>query len=301
MDRKLWLLVAAIATVAGCTSLRGKADHSDADQGFSILGGQRGQVIEPKRCGLKVLIIPRPLHDRAVDTSVWSAADEQAVPAEVRRALQANGLRIGVITGGLPSALETAVNAPPPNKIDPAEFDLPDGSNTLVSLAEATPQASLLLNRDGHAFGRDYKEASGWFRVTVSQDGATGVSLRFVPEIHHGPVTRQYDSLSNGVGSHNQMQFVLKDGQQEETLRDLAATLTLQPDQVVAIGCDPDRPSSLGAFLFTQAEANSDRLLQKIVLIYASRNTAGEPGSRPSPKSRLFPVDPADLKPGKSE
>jgi hypothetical protein len=294
MNPKLVVLVSVLTAVAGCSQTRPDA-RPDAGQGLGALLGREGggQVIEPKRCALKVLILPRPLHDKAVETAVWSAADEQVLAPETRRVLQANGLRVGVITGGLPADVETAVNAPPPDRIDPAEFNLPDGDNTLVSLIESAPQASLLLNRDGRAFGRDYKDASGWFRVTATQDGATGVALRFVPEVHHGPVQRRFDSLPNGGGNAlNPMQFMVKDGQQEETLRDLAATLTLQPGQVAAIGCDPDRRGSLGYFLFTQPEANSDRLIQKVVLVWASRNASTEPGSQPKPSSRLFPVEP---------
>ena len=61
----------------------------------------------------------------------------------------------------------------------------------------------------------------------------------------------------------NPMQFSLKDGQQEETFRELAAAFTLQPGQVAVIGHDPDRRGSLGAFLFTRPEPNSDRLTQQ--------------------------------------
>ena len=220
MNPKLVVLVADLTAVAGCSQTRPDARPDAGRVGLGALLGREagGQVIEPKRCGLKVLIIPRPVHDKAVDAAVWSSADEQVVPPEVRRVLQANGLRVGVITGGLPAAVETAVNAPPPNKIDPAEFNLPDGSNTLVSLVESTPQASLLLNRDGRAFGRDYKDASGWFRITASHDGATGVALRFVPEIHHGPVQRRFDRSNHNGGDNarsTRCQFMVKDGQQE--------------------------------------------------------------------------------------
>ena len=296
MNPKFLGLAAALLAVAGCTLTRQDVRRDVGDKvDATVIGQASGQVIEPKRCALKVVILTRPLHDRVVNESVWGAADEQVIAPEVRRGLEANGLRIGVITGALPAAVEGAVHAPPPDKVDPAEFVMPDGSNTLVSMAETNPVVSLLLNLDERASGRDYKEASGWFRVTANQDGATGVSLRFVPEIHHGPILRRYDSLPNG-GAVNPMQFMLKDGQQEETLRDLLASLTLQPDQVVAIGCNPDRRGSLGSFLFTHPEANSDRLSQKIVLFWASRNTSGEPGSQPkaSPKRtpRLVPVDP---------
>ncbi len=291
MNAKCLAMVAGLLAVAGCTLNRQDVRRNVGDEvNPPILGRDSGQVIEPKRCALKVVILTRPLRDKVVNESVWGAADEQVVTSEVRRVLQANGLRIGVITGPLPAAVEGALHAPPPDKVDPTEFVLPDGANTLVSLAEPNPTVSLLLNLGGRASGRDYQEASGWFRVTANQDGPTGVALRIVPEIHHGPVLRRYDSLPNGGGGVNPMQFMLKDSQQEETLRDLSATLTLQPGQVTVIGCDPDRRGSLGHFLFTRAEANSDRLTQKVVLFWASRNLSGEPGSQPKP--HLVPVDP---------
>ncbi|GAC1473559.1 MAG: hypothetical protein NVSMB9_22390 [Isosphaeraceae bacterium] len=297
MKPKSWTLaLAATAVVAGCTLNKPELRRDTLAGAEALLGrlGGGGQVIEPKRCGLKVVILPRPLRDRAVHEGVWASADEQVIAPEVRRALQANGLRVGIITGGLPTEVESALAAPPPNKVDPAEFNLPEGANTLVSLTETRPQASILLNRDSRAFGKDYKEVTGWFRVTVSQDGPTGVTLRLVPELHHGPVLRRYDSLPNNNAALNTMQFMQKDGQQEETLRDLAASLTLQPGQVAVIGCDPDRRGGLGSFLFTQPEANSDRLLQKIVLVWATRTNVGEPGSQAESRPKLEPIKPSD-------
>lgn len=296
--RKTLALLAFAATVTtalgGCTLNRGNAPKRE---GESFLGrlGTGGQVIEPKRCLLSVLILPRPLNDNVVNEGVWATADEQTVPPETRRVLEANGLRIGVLTGGLPAAVEAAVNAPPPNKVEPTEFNLPDGSPTLITLAETNPTVSLLLNQDGRAVGKDFKDASGWFRVTATHDGPTGVSLRFVPEIHHGPILRRYDAMPSNTGNFHAMPFTLKDGQQEDTLRELAATVNLQPGQVAVIGCLPDRRGSLGTFLFTQAEANSDRLMQKVLIVRASRSNAGIPGSAPTPRSRLEPVEPPDL------
>jgi hypothetical protein len=262
---------------------------------FPKLGGGSGRVIEPKRCMLTVTIVAKPLRDKVVNEAVWSVADPQAIGPEIQRSLNANGIRLGVIEGTLPAALESVLHAPPPDQIDPVNFDLPDGSNTLIALGDSIPLASLLLTRDGRASGKDYKDANGWFRVTANQSGPTGVALRFVPEIHHGQVLRRYDTMQSSATSLNSMQFTVKDGQQEETLRELAATLTLQPSQTAVIGCDPDRPGSLGTFLFTRAEANSDRLTQKLVLVKASRSNMGVPGSQATVPSRLDPVDPPEL------
>jgi hypothetical protein len=240
------------------------------------------------------------VRDRAVHDAVWGMADEQPVAQAVRDNLRANGIKVGVITGGLPAEVDAALNAPPPQKrVERPEFNLPDGSNTLVSLTESKPQATLLLNRQGRPIGRDYTDASGFFRVTATQEGPTGVALRLAPEIHHGAIARRFGAVSNGLGTLNTLEpLSINDRQEEETFHgELTTSLTLQPDQVVVLGCDPDRRGSLGAFLFTQPEPNSDRLLQRVVIVWASRNNTGIPGSHPKPSEppRLIPVDPADL------
>jgi hypothetical protein len=293
------LLAVALITataVAGCT-LNRAALRNNGEALLESIGGGNTPVIQPKRCALTVKILPRPLKDPVINEALWTAADEQVVSPEARRALEVNGLRLGVITGGLPAALEAALDprASDKERIEPAKFDQPDGEPALVMLADAAPTATVLINRDGRAIGKDYHDATGFFRIMPSQEGPTGVALRFVPEIHHGPVQRRFDAMPNGVGTPHAMQFMIEDGQQKETLRELAAGLTLQPGQVAVVGCLPDRPGSLGAFLFTKPEANSDRLTQKVVFVWADRTNVGTPGSQPGSGGRLEPVEPPDL------
>ena len=66
--------------------------------------------------------------------SLWDLADDQAVDEEARRALGANGLRVGVVTGGLPAKVQEIFDAPPPRQVSPATVVLPDGDSTLVNL-----------------------------------------------------------------------------------------------------------------------------------------------------------------------
>jgi hypothetical protein len=278
---RLIALVLAVLAVVGCT-----LNKSDLrrDNLLARIGGN-GQIIEPKRCALQVAFLKRPLRDPALDVAIWNAADEQAVTPEVRHALEVNGLRIGLVTGSLPAEVESILNAPPPDKVERSQVSLPDGDNALLPLSEQTPLASLLICRDNRASGKDYQDASGWCRVTARQDGPRGVSLRFVPEIHHGPIQHAFSALPTG-GTLTPQQFMLKDGQEEETLRELAATLTIQPGQVAVLGCRPEKQRSLGTFLFTQPEVNSDRLLQRVLLIWASQSSQGLP--------TLEPVEPSD-------
>jgi hypothetical protein len=278
MNRKALALVLAMTAAAGCTLNRSDLRRETF---LSRIGGG-GQIIEPKRCSLRVAILSRPLRDEAINDALWSVADEQAIKPEVQHALEVNGLRMGLITGGLPREVEAILAATGPNKIEPSQFEFPDGEHAMISLAEATPEVSLLLNHEGRASGKPYKDASGWFRLSANYEGATGVNLRFVPEIHHGPVQRSFAALQ-GNGSYAPKEFMQKDGQQEDSLRDLAASVVVQPGQVVVIGCKPESNRSLGSYLFTRTEANSDRLLQRVLLVWASRGGLGQSaGGTPS-------------------
>ena len=136
---------------------------------------------------LRVAILNRPFRDAAINEAVWKVADEQAITPEARRALEVNGLRIGQITGELPPELEAVLEAKPPHKVEPTTFLLDDGDQTLISICDPVDQVSLLLNRENHPLRQ---RLPGRQRL-LPRDGRArrgdGVSLRFTPEIHHGP------------------------------------------------------------------------------------------------------------------
>ena len=121
---RLWvtagLTASSVALIVGLSSLSGCNPHKDQlrPEGlFSRIGRQTGQLIEPKRCVLRVAILNRPFKDAAINETVWKVADEQAITPEARRALEVNGLRIGQITGELPAELQAILDAPPPHKV----------------------------------------------------------------------------------------------------------------------------------------------------------------------------------------
>ncbi|MGO9467727.1 MAG: hypothetical protein ACLQIB_42130 [Isosphaeraceae bacterium] len=297
MDSKsrmpVWILVLATAAVAGLLIVAGCAldkNGARSEGVFNRIGGHGGDMIEPKRCLLRVAILSRPFGDPLVSQTIWADADEQIIAPAERRAWEVNGLRVGRIMGELPLEVEALLNETSPNrKVSPATFFVESGEQTLISISESVEQASLLLNRDNHAFGRDFNAASGFFRTTVEHDGAHSISLRLVPEIHHGPIQRTYQVLPNASAFAPQ-QFKINDGQHEETLRDLPVNLVVEPGQVVAIGCRPEQRRSLGSFLFTQAVAHSDQRVQKLILIWAARNMDGiiEKGSKGNDRPKAF-------------
>ncbi len=81
-------------------------------------------------------------------------------------------------------------------------------------------------------------------------------------------------------------------GQQEENFRALAATLTVHAGQVVVVGAVPGKRGSLGHFLFTAVEPDSDREIQKFLFLWASRSEDAPTDMTPP---ALVPADPAEL------
>ena len=288
--KKLLAAMSLLCVVVGCSLNRGSSDLRPSSV-ITRLGGQGGQVIEPKRCLLTVVILSRPLHDEVIDKVLWGRLDEQSVGADARRALEENGLRIGLLTGSLPDEVDAIVKAPPPHRVEPVKYIQQEGEPAIIRPVAAVPRASLFLSHQGQATGKEYKDAAGALRLTSRYEGTTSVSVHVVPEIQHGPMRQTIGALGNS-GLYSPQQFAMTNGQQEETLRDLTANLTLQPDQAIVIGCNPDRPRSVGAFLLTEPEPGSDRLMQKVVLIWAMQGKAGAPGTNPGPPAGLQAVEP---------
>jgi hypothetical protein len=259
---------------------------------FARVGGHSGEIMEPKRCLLKVAIISRPFDDPAINGVVWKAADEQVIPPKERRAWEANGLRIGRIVGELPLELEAIMNDTNAHqKVSPADIIIESGEPTLIKVSDPVEQASLLLNRDNRGLGKDYKDVSGYFRATAQHEGANNVSLRLVPELHFGPIQRTFQSVPSAAAIGPQ-EFKINNGQEEDTIRELATTITLAPGQLAVIGCRPEQKRGLGTFFFTQPVAHSDQRLEKLILIWASRNLQGvgpdERSAKPVDRPTLF-------------
>ncbi len=293
----VWVSILVGATTAGLLAVAGCAldkPQNQPRQVFNRIGGHGGQIIEPRRCLIRVAIIDRPFRDPAINEAVWRVADEQVVSPAERKALEANGLRIGRIIGELPREIESILKeeGPRAQKVVPLNILLESGEQTLVSTSPRIARVTLLVNRDDRVTGRDYQDASGYLRLTPRHEGAHAISLRMVPELHHGPIQRTFPTLPNASGFAPQ-ELSVRDAQKEEAIRELTVDLNLEERQVAVIGCRPDNQASLGTFLFSQAAVENDERHQRLVLIWASRNLTGviaeapKAGDRPKLFRRL--------------
>jgi hypothetical protein len=275
---------ASLLIVVGCALDK---DGVQPSKTYGRVGGHSGALLEPKRCLLKVAIISRPFGDPAINAAVWKAADEQIIPQKERRAWESNGLRVGRLTGELPLELEAVLNDKTAHlKVNPTNFIVVSGEPALIKISDAVEEASVLVNRDNVIYGRDRKDVSGYFRATAQHETANNISLRLVPEVHFGPIKRTFQAVQSAAPIAPQ-EFQINDGQEEDTFRDLATSMTLEPGQVAVLGCRPEQKRGLGALFFTQAVANSDQRMEKLILIWAARNMQGlGPNDRNNEKDR---------------
>lgn len=286
-------MVAGLLVVAGCTL--GNPENLPR-QVYNRIGGHGGQIIEPKRCMLRVVILDRPFREPAINEVLWKEVDEQVLTRAEQKALQANGLRIGRIIGDLPREIETILKSDGQagHRVVPTELLVESGDpKTLISVSPTVEQVSLLINRGNRVSGRDYQDVSGYLRLIPRHHGPHAVSLRVIPELHHGPIRRTFPTLPNATGVAPQ-QLAIRDAQQEDEIRDLAIDLLLEQNHIAVIGCRPDNLRGLGTFLFSQPAAENDERHQRVVLIWATRNMRGvvadvtKQDDRPDDRPRLF-------------
>jgi len=284
----LWAILAAlVVAMIGCTL---------TEQGFrkagvapAIIGGN--ESFAPKQCILRVMVASRPEGDPGLSEAIWRVADEQAVEPEVRRVLQANGIRIGRASGELPLEVREVLSAPPPRRVETLTIALPDGEHTLLDPGTPpTGSLSLILGQKDKVVGKVYQDARGFVRLTAGFDGDDGVSLRIAPELHHGPLQQGW-GIAPGATTMTPGQIISKAAQKEETFRDMAATVVLKPGQIAVIGGRHDKRGSLGNFLFGAEEPDSDRPIERVIFVWATRSERGK-GDPVSPPQGLVPFDP---------
>jgi len=288
----VWASILAVATAAGLLAVAGCAldkPENQPKQVFDRIGGRGGggQILQPRQCLVRVLILERPFKDPAINEIAWRVADEQILSQAERKTLTANGLRVGRIIGVLPKELETILNGEGPDRarLEPSNLLLESGQSTLVCTTPRVPEVELLINRDDRITGRPYRDASGYLRLTPRHHGAHAVSLRVIPEIHHGPLQRSFPSLPSSAGLAPQ-QLTIRDAQKEEPLNELGVDLVLEEGQVAIIGSRPENLQSLGTFLFSKQAAENAERRQRLIMIWATRNMAGVVAEAPKGADR---------------
>lgn len=231
---------------------------------------------------LDVLFVRFSPNDAEMTETVWEEIDELHFSPELRRRLESNGFRAGIISGPMPILLERrlqlstnltttdAANAESePKPIDPEhrptakQRQLRIGAGRRANILvlgerERRPELSVLMRTDdGRVEGRTYEQVQGLFATRAFPQGDGGVRLEMTPELEHGKPQKRFVP---GDGM-----FQIEFGPPHEVLDQLRCSAQLAPGQMLVVTARPQRPGSLGHQFFTDVEAETQ--VQKMLLV----------------------------------
>jgi hypothetical protein len=214
----------------------------------------------PESVKLEVWEARVPLdQDRTVE-GLWQQVDEQCLDANLRSRLLANGLRAGVLGGALPDELSDLLGL---------EGEMPEESDhRTITPAMAAPrvtrrvvqvnrtehrtiqasavrdEAVVLLSKDGRVGGKPFREVEGRYELHAEAVAGQRVSVRLVPELHHGELRNRYSGSDSGI-------LLMSPSREREAFEELTIGAELGAGDALVMSCLPDSDSTLGGLLHT--------------------------------------------------
>lgn len=226
---------------------------------------------------LEVFSAPAPPDDPQW-AALWSAVDEQPLPAELRQQLAQNGFRAGILGPSVPDALASLLKVTDDRVSDEqrasAPLDSEDGIRLVVMQPRAGQRRDLvtspthdsvsILQRVGNEVkGKTYRKAEARLilQANTEVDGRTHIELS--PELQHG-------EMKNRVASSEGM-YTWRQERERKLFPELKIPATLAPGQMLLVTCLPDRPSSAGHCFF--AHSSGDKPVQKLYVFRVAQAT----------------------------
>lgn len=254
------------------------------------LSGKTATKPEPRTIPFELVFVRFGEHDEQMTDDLWTLADEQALDADIRRRLHANGLRAGIVSAMLPPELQGRFTAA---TTDPA-LDAATGQSLVAAPTVVRRTLRLLPGRDNEVLtasglqelilmectddtvkGRTYHDASAMFtlRAWPAENGRVRVQL--CPVIKHGPTERTW------VGDEGV--FRLEAGQKRHVLDHLVFETTISTDSMLLLTCAGNAASSVGdAFCRDRAAGPAG---MRLVALRPLARTADPLFSPPDPSS----------------
>ena len=224
----------------------------------------------PKTIPLELVFVRHEPQDPVLRDELWNLADEQVFDEPLRRRLQSNGLRAGVVTAQLPPHLADRFLPPAADPGESLPAALPDNPALVRHMLRLVPGRSsdvmaaagleelVLLEHDGDSLrGKTYRDASTLFALRAWPAADGRVRLNLAPTIKHGPVERSW------VGEEGM--FRLEAGQRRDALAGLSFEATIPVGSMIIVGCVGEPASTAGdAFFRDRAGARSGQRLLAI-------------------------------------
>ena len=267
-----WLLpiLASAVAVAGCRLLGPGLVVNDVAITEAPVAVDARQKPAARTIHLEVLFVRCNEHDKALCEEIWTFVDERALSDPACRALNANGLRAGIVTGHLPSHLAerfASNEAAAAAAADIAGLDatltrrllqLLPGKRSEIVTASRLQSVVLLEQCDGEVRGSTFHDVTAERAVEARPAAAGRVRIEAVPELRHGPVEKSW------VGEDGM--FRLETGQRRHRMDHVGIDVTVPQGSMLVIGCAGDASATVGDVLLRE-HGRGDRSTMRLLAI----------------------------------
>lgn len=213
--------------------------------------------LAPDAVVLDAAFVRLSIQDQSSYDEIWQAADELALPAELRRTLARNGLRVGRFGQQLPALLRELLDTPLRPLENPDEAAAGDaalgstrqhlsvrsGQRTHLKTSEAYPHLNVLWTEEGQIRGQMLSDASCLLVLRAFPQGDGRVRFTLTPEIEHGPPRTRW---VRGEGM-----LIQQTGQERLVFQRLEIEATLAAGEWLLLSTTP-QVMGLGAAFFAQ-------------------------------------------------
>ena len=265
-----WLLpvLASLLAATGCRLLGSAAVVHNPFYDEPVAVGSR-ETQARRTIPLEVIFVRCSADDRQLREAIWEHVDEQVIADERRRALNANGLRVGVVTGQLPAEFAERLVASSVDEsmgdvagIDPTRsrrlLQLLPGRRSELVTATRLPHLVLLEQCAGEVCGGTFHDATPLLALEATPAADGRVRLEAVPEIKHGPVEKSWAG-EDGM-------FRLEAGQRRHRMDQLAVDITLPAGGLLLVGCAGDPATTVGDGLLREHGEGEQGTLRLIAI-----------------------------------
>ena len=245
---------------------------------------------------LEFMFVRMPVSESAAYAEIWSATDEQNLPAELRRQLADNGLRCGVLSRELPPVLRERL-ASSANSLEERSEDIDtsdaevdrtarrkqcrSGRRAKIVVSKTHDSLSVLTREGGAVRGRLVEQAQCLFALKPYPQGDGQVKVDVTPEVEHGEVKQRWQG-----GNGTMMQRM---GKERIVLDQLRIVTTLAPGQSLLLSSTEDAHGLGDHFFVETAGGTVERTLLLVRLAQTQHDDLFAPGALPSPLAT--PVD----------
>ncbi|MDX1947459.1 MAG: hypothetical protein SFU86_18805 [Pirellulaceae bacterium] len=282
ISRRVWF-AAALAGVGGCARWVTTSDDEP-----SVLPPAR---MSPDSVVLELAFVRLAASDQAAWDSIWTEADEQHFPPELRKQLSANGLRQGILGQQLPSKLREALDSAAEQVLEERAEDVSSndtevsrgqrrlqcrtGRRAKIVVTKTFPRLPLLTLEDGQIRGNDLREAQGLLALKPYPLGDGRVRLEITPEVEHGEMKTQW------VGQESSLMQRL--GRERLVFDRLRSSATIAGGQVLVISTTSE-VKGLGEHFFSEtAGGTTERTLLLLRVAQTQLDHLFAPEQMPAP------------------